>query len=187
MKEMRTSIETDTDVTRALYDDAESLTAGDVSSTDVLTIYPDQTLADALGVFGVRGVHALPVVLRDQLSIPCGILKRSDVTNAYANATDRRETRLRRGQLEPVISDDVRYLEMRMERGSTLNGHRLSEVELPENTIMVAVRHEGATLIPRGNTRLLAGDRVTVIAGATAIHRLQEMFQRPGNDKPSGS
>ena len=178
---------TDTDLTRALGADAESLTAGDVSSNDVLTIYPDQTLADALGVFGVRGVHALPVMLRDQPSIPCGILKRSDVTNAYASATDQRATRLRRGRLEPVIGDDVRYLELRVERGSVLSGHRLSEVALPENVVMVAVRHGGATLIPRGNTRLLAGDRVTVIAGATAVDGLQEMFRRPGSDRPAGS
>ena len=86
-----------------------------------------------------------------------------------------------------MTSDDVRYLEMRVERGSALSGHRLSEVALPENAIMVAVRHDGATLIPRGNTRLLAGDRVTVIAGATAVDRLQEMFRRPGSDKPPGS
>lgn len=177
---------TDTDVTEALGEDAESLTAGDVSSTDLLTIFPDQTLADALGVFGVRGVHALPVMLRDQPSIPCGILKRSDVTNAYATATDQRETLVRRGQLQPVISDDVRYLEMRVERGSVLSGHRLSEVPLPENAVVVAVRHGGATLIPRGNTRLLSGDRVTVIAAASAVDQLQAMFRRPGDDGSSG-
>ena len=181
-----TGVITDTDVTQALGEDAERLTAGDVSSTNLLTIFPDQTLADALGVFGVRGVHALPVMLRDQPLIPCGILKRADVTNAYANATDRRETRLRRGQLQPVISDDVRYLELRVERGSVLSGHRLSEVALPENAIMVAVRHEGATLIPRGQTRLLAGDRVTVIAGASAVDEVQSMFRRPGGDQSAG-
>jgi len=182
-----TGVITDTDVTGALGEGSESLTAGDVSSTDMLTIYPDQTLADALGVFGVRGVHALPVMLRDQPLIPCGILKRADVTNAYSNATDRRETRLRRGRLEPAIGDDVRYLELRVERGCVLSGHRLNEVSLPENAIIVAVQHEGATLIPRGHTQLSAGDRVTVIAGADAVEPLQEMFRRPGSDKPAGS
>jgi hypothetical protein len=44
---------------------------------------------------------------------------------------------------------------------------------------MVAVRRAGATLIPRGNTRLVAGDRVTVIAGANTVDRLKEMFRRP--------
>jgi len=176
---------TDTDVTEALSEGAENLTAWDVCTTNVRTIFPDQTLHEALGVFGAGTMHALPVMLRDQPSMPCGILKRGDVTDAYASATESREARVRRGRLQPVISDDVRYLELRVERGSPLSGHRLSEIPLPENAIMVAVRHEGATLIPRGNTRLLTGDRVTVIAGASAVDELQEMFRRPGDNGPS--
>ena len=76
----------------------------------------------------------------------------------------------------------MRYLELRVERGSVLNGHRISELELPENVIMVTVRHDGATLIPRGHTRLIAGDRVTVIAAASSVDEIQSMF-RPASEE----
>ena len=123
---------TDTDVTQALGEDGgESLTADDVCSTDLQTIFPDQSLHDALGVFAGRSMHALPVMLRDQPRIPCGILRRTDITNAYAGAIETRDAQTRRGRLRRVLSDDVRYLELRVERGSVLNGHRLSELDMP--------------------------------------------------------
>jgi CBS domain-containing protein len=177
---------TDTDVTRALSEGEEAATAFEVSTTDVQTIFPDQTLHEALALFAGRSMHALPVTLREQPLVPCGILRRSDITNAYASAIETRDARVRRGRLRRALSDDVRYLELRVERGSVLNGHRLSELELPENVILVTVRHDGATLIPRGHTRLIAGDRVTVIAASTAVDEIQSMF-RPvsdGGDRP---
>lgn len=177
---------TDTDVTRALSEGDEDATALDVCTTDVQTIFPDQTLHEALALFAGRSMHALPVTLREQPLVPCGILRRSDITNAYATAIESRDARVRRGRLRRALSDDVRYLELRVERGSVLNGHRLSELELPDNVILVTVRHDGATLIPRGHTRLIAGDRVTVIAASTAVDEIQSMF-RPvsdGDDRP---
>ena len=176
---------TDTDVTTALGEGEESLTARDVCSTDLHTIFPDQTLHEALGVFAGRSMHALPVTLRDQPRIPCGILRRNDITNAYAGAIEARDTQQRRGRLRSVLSDDVRYLELRVERGSVLNGHRLSELELPDNVIMVAVRHDGATIIPRGHTRLISGDRVTVIAGSNAVEEIQSIFRPVQSDSGS--
>ena len=106
--------------------------------------------------------------------------------NAYVTATDRRETERQRGRLSPAISDDVRYLELRVDRGSEVDGRRLSEVALPENAIMVTVRRDGATVIPRGRTRLRADDRVTVIAGATAVGGLRSRFRRPGDGPVPG-
>jgi len=173
---------TDTDVTRALSEGEEELTARDVCTVDVQTIFPDQSLHEALGVFAGRAMHAMPVTLRDQPGIPCGVLRRSDITNAYATAIESRDASVRRGRLRRVLSDDVRYLELRVERGSVLNGHRISELELPTNAIMVTVRHDGATIIPRGHTRLIAGDRVTVIAGASAVEEMQAMFRSMPDD-----
>lgn len=168
---------TDTDVTRVLSEGDEELTARDVCTMDVQTIFPDQTLHEALGVFAGRSMHAMPVTLREQPEIPCGVLRRSDITNAYAGAIESRDAQVRRGRLRRALSDDVRYLELRVERGSVLNGHRISELELPANVIMVTVRHDGATIIPRGHTRLITGDRVTVIAAASAVDEMQAMFR----------
>ena len=53
----------------------------------------------------------------------------------------------------------------------------LSQVELTEDTVIVAVRHDGATLIPRGHTLLHEGDSVTVIAASTAVDEVRALFE----------
>jgi Trk K+ transport system NAD-binding subunit len=74
-------------------------------------------------------------------------------------------------------SDDVRYLELRVTRESGLSGRVLSQVKLTENAVIVAIRHDGATLIPRGHTLLQEGDRVTVIASATSVAEVRAVFE----------
>lgn len=167
------------DVSEALADGRESATAGEICSTDIRTIHADESLHDALGVFARRGVRVLPVVGRgnDQWR-PEGLLRRSDITQAYAEGVERQVERERRQRLAPVRrSDDVRYLELRVGRDSGLGGRLLSELDLTEDAVIVAVRRDGATLIPRGSTRLDAGDRVTVIAAASAVAEVRAQFE----------
>ena len=156
----------DTDVNVAIGEGDGSLRASDICTPDPITIFPDQTLHEALGVFAGRPVQALPVTLRDRSGVPTGVLRRSDITNAYAASIDNRDAARRRGQLASATrSDDVRYLDLRVRGRSRLAGRELSDVHLTEDAVIVAVRRGGVTLIPRGHTRLANGDRVTVIAG----------------------
>ena len=43
--------------------------------------------------------------------------------------------------------------------------------------MIVAVRHQGATLIPRGQTRLAADDRVTIITAANSVAEVRATFE----------
>ncbi len=76
---------TDTDVNAAIAEGATGLLASDICTTEPVTIYPDQSLHEALGVFAGRSMHALPVTLRDDPDVPTGVLRRADITNAYAS------------------------------------------------------------------------------------------------------
>jgi hypothetical protein len=54
-------------------------------------------------------------------------------------------------------------------------GKRVAEVEWPRAAVLVSIRREAEVIIPRGDTRLQAGDVVTVLAEreqAEAIRRL---------------
>ena len=112
--------------------------------------------------------------------MPVGVLRRSDITQAYAQVVGMRETAERRRRLAPVAGDDVRYLELEIGRGSRAAGRLIAELGLTEDAVIVAVRHRGATHIPRGHTRLYAGDRVTVIAARGAVSEVRARFERPG-------
>ncbi len=47
--------------------------------------------------------------------------------------------------------------------GSVLEGRTVMEIHWPHNCLLVALERDGAELIPRGKTRLMAGDRLTVM------------------------
>lgn len=79
----------------------------------------------------------------------------------------------------------MRYLELRVLPRSPLRGRELSQLNLTEDAVIVAVRHNGATLIPRGQTRLETGDRVTVIAAASAVDEVRAMFEAAGPAGPA--
>jgi CBS domain-containing protein len=70
---------TDRDITtRAVAEgqDAQSVTAGDVASGELVTAKPDQELGEALELMAQNQVRRLPVVEDDQL---VGILAQADV------------------------------------------------------------------------------------------------------------
>jgi len=174
------------DVNEALAEGRETATAAEIGSTDVRTIYADETLHAALGIFARRGIRMLPVMGRgDEDRRPQGLLRRSDITQTYAEGVERGVEHTRRQGLAPIrTSDDVRYLDLRVGRDSGLGGRLLSELELTEDAVIVAVRRDGMTLIPRGHTRLQADDRVTVIATASAVTEVRAHFE--GRGEPGG-
>ena len=145
-------IVTNTDVNEALLGGDGDLTARDIASTGVRTINADATLHDALAALAGQSFMALPVVERDQPRVPRGILHRSDITNAYAGAVERTEDERRRERLQAAVNEDVRYLDYRVLRGSPADGTYLRDLPLTEDAVIVAVRHDGRTVIPRGHT-----------------------------------
>ncbi len=168
---------TNTDVNEALVAGRTETVAMDLATTEVRTIFSDQSLHDALAAFAGRSFTALPVVDRDQPRVPRGILRRADITNAYAGASESRDAVRRRGLLQDSVGEDVRYLDYRVRRGSPAAGKRLRELPLTEDAVVVAVRRDGSTIIPRGNTALAPGDRVTVIATAEVVESVRALFE----------
>ena len=169
---------TGADIGEALAHGEQHATAADICNTRMRTIHPDQTLLEALNIFTSQNLRALPVVEEDNPWQPAGLLRRADIMRAYAAAVDRRASRDRRQRLRPVRrSDNIRYLELRITHESGLDGTELADLHLTEDAVIVAVRHEGATLIPRGHTQLNEGDRVTIIATAESVAEVRATFE----------
>ena len=159
---------------------ADELTAADICTREIQTVFADQTLHDALAIFAGRGIHSLPVVSRTFDRRPEGILRRSDITRAYSRQVESRDAAQLRRSIGPAArADDVRYLDLRIAPVSAVDGRILAEVALTSDAVVVAVHHAGGTLIPRGNTRLSAGDHVTVITTAEAADRVRALFEGP--------
>ena len=60
--------------------------AKDLASTEVITVYPDDSLYTALEKFAAKDFSALPVVSRENPHKLLGIVTRRDIIGVYNNA-----------------------------------------------------------------------------------------------------
>lgn len=66
----------------------------------------------------------------------------------------------------PIGAGRVRIVEVQIPGGSPADGRKLWEVTLPKDVIVGCILRGETTLIPRGDTRILAGDTLVVISGS---------------------
>ena len=74
---------------------------------------------------------------------------------------------------EEFAGGAVRLLEYRLDAGSPLTTHVLSEAHLPHGALVVAVRRGDGLFIPRGDTRLAAGDKAILMGTPAAMAEVQ--------------
>ncbi|MEW5735882.1 MAG: TrkA family potassium uptake protein [Thermodesulfobacteriota bacterium] len=65
--------------------------------------------------------------------------------------------------LLPVGEGRVNITEVILDDGSPVAGKLLKEIELPENALVAVVMRNGEAIVPRGQNRLMPGDRVVLI------------------------
>ena len=84
-------------------------------------------------------------------------------------------------QLREVFLRNERYISIKLEPDSpaaALAGQTVGDLDLPDDTLVAAVRRSGTTIMPRGSTRLEGGDRLLVIGEPRAITTLRERYGR---------
>ena len=67
----------------------------------------------------------------------------------------------------------IRLVEYRLDSDSPLIEQTLAELRLPPGSLLVAVRRGDTFFIPRGDTRLMAGDKAIVMGTAAAMTEVQ--------------
>lgn len=70
--------------------------------------------------------------------------------------------------------------EMVIEKGSICDGKRVREVGWPQNAVIASLRRNDQMLIARGDTVLLAGDVLMLIADEAAIAQIQHLTRTTG-------
>jgi len=83
-------------------------------------------------------------------------------------------------ELKEILLRDKRFLSLRI-RGnspsSVLIGRSLGEIRMPEGSLVALIRRKGETIIPRGQTVLEEGDRLTIIGDAHGIKKLNNEYR----------
>jgi len=142
----------------------------DVMNRDVLVLYSDDTLDDALEQLTSRRVSWAPVI---NVETPSGgrhvegILTAADVTRAYREAATKSSRRMR-GMVAGTV-----MIEEKIEPGMRLAGRALRDAHLPQDTLVVSIRREDELLFPRGGAVIEPGDVVTFLVGPRGEERLR--------------
>jgi len=82
-------------------------------------------------------------------------------------------------ELKEILLRDERFLSIQIIKdkpSSILIGRSLGQIKMPEGSLVALIRRKGATLVPRGNTILLEGDRLTIIGDAYGIRQLNDEY-----------
>ena len=137
----------------------------DICTTNVRVTFPDETLEDALRHFGALDVGRIPVVSRANPKRLVGLLRRSDIIRAYSRAALDLEEKRRHLELMRMQEEaGAKLMEFEVKEGYAAVGKKLKELNLPSDCLVVSIRRGGRIVVPRGETSLLAGDRIVILA-----------------------
>jgi CIC family chloride channel protein len=163
-------------------------TVGDACTRQVEVAFPDETLNMALRRMSRRDVGRLPVVSRENPRQLLGVLRRADVIHAYDIALTRRVTQRHQEhavRLDALTPARVDVSDIVVEIGAPSAGKCVNEIPFPQGCIIASVRRGGQVFIPRGETRLLAGDALVVVAEGAARTEAQRLCSRPDGELSS--
>lgn len=83
------------------------------------------------------------------------------------------------GELRQTLLGEQHFLSLLLARGTPgagLIGRQVRELDLPEGSLIAMIHRAGKIVVPRGNTRLLEDDRLTLIGDPAGIRRIEASY-----------
>jgi len=156
----------------------EGRTVADIATREgLLVAYPYEPMWKALRRLSRRDVGRLPVVEEEGSRRLVGLVRRGDIIRAYDRAIaarahhQHRADVLRLGQV-----DGTSFMDLRVSSRSPVVGRRISEIELPEECLIISVRRGRKLHMAHGYTTLEGGDRVTVFSGSACVPEVERLL-----------
>ena len=137
----------------------------------------DDGLDDALGALADHRRSWAPVVSGGRL---VGVLSVRDVMAAYRVALRGNVRQVRGLRAGGVI------VEAEIPAGSYLAGRLVSEVPWPREAVLVAIERHDGLVVPRGDLRLAAGDRISIFAAPAASKEVEALVSLASEPKDVG-
>jgi amino acid transporter/mannitol/fructose-specific phosphotransferase system IIA component (Ntr-type) len=102
-----------------------------------------------------------------------GRVEEDTFLSEWKNARDEQEIK------EALVHED-RLLSITVKKhtpSSSLIDHALKDVRFPEGCLVAMLRRQGKTIIPKGNTVIKEGDRLTIIGEPKGMNELKQMYE----------
>ncbi len=154
------------DIERAVAQNPENLShpTREFCTRQVVTVYPDESVAQALRKMIRRDIGRLPVVDPEDPTRILGWLSRADILRAYELSL--LQQALEQQQAEHVQLEDATgtyVLEVALPADSDLVGKKVAEIPWPETMLLASIRRGAERFIPHGDTVLCAGDHLNLV------------------------
>ncbi|MFZ2656437.1 MAG: chloride channel protein [Victivallales bacterium] len=150
-----------------LYNRPEILNSGtvaDISTRKLLTVYPSDTLEDAMLILGGEDIQSLPVIEYSSTKKCLGVLRRRDLITAYSGALMKSEKRKQFIQkLKFKKATQTEFVEYTLKNEDSASGRKISEIKLPANCNIVTIFRNKDLIVPKGNTELKSGDLLVAV------------------------
>ncbi len=157
------------------------LSVGDICSRKPLTVAPSTPVFRALHRMAAADVGRLPVIDINAKPQLVGMLRRTDIIDAYRTAVNRGvglQHRRERTSIRDLAG--IHFLELAVQPGAPAAHTALKDLVLPEGATLTSVRRDGRLIVPRGDTVLLPGDEVVALADPEHREPLRSLFSRKG-------
>jgi CIC family chloride channel protein len=155
---------------RTLEADRSSLIVRALLPPTTAPLTPEQSLDDALEQLADRGVPWLPVVVGNEVVGGLGV---RDAVGTYKSTLPRSARRTR------ALPEDTSMFDVQLRVDSPVIGRTLRDARLPVRLLVAAIRRDGETVFPSADTRLEAGDVLTVLADPAQEAGLKKFFDPP--------
>ncbi len=149
---------------------------GEIATREGLQVaYPYEPMWKALRRLGRRDLGRLPVVEKEGSRRLVGMVRRADIIRAYDRAMAARAHHQHRAEVLRLGQvDNTRMLELRIPPESPAIGQRISELQLPEECLIISVRRGRRLHLAHGYTTLESGDRLTIFSGSDCALDVQQ-------------
>jgi CIC family chloride channel protein len=154
----------------------------DIMSTDLAYAYPDESLEEALRTMAYRNVGRLPVVDPGNPTHLVGLLRRSDLVEAFRQG--RAPQKKVKSLLDVGAWGGTRLIELTIRADTIAAGQAVRDLgpSLPPDTLIVAIRrgHSGQVLLPRGSTVLEPRDVAILLTRPRFEQATRRLFESTG-------
>jgi CIC family chloride channel protein len=152
----------------------------DVATPDPVSVFPDEPIWSAIRKMAPRDLARLPVVSRHNELQLLGVISRSEIMKAYDIGFMRKQqAQYIKDRMTLRKTEGVVFEEVTVDEESKGVDKKIAELELPHDTNIVSIEREGKVLIPCGDTRILAGDRITVLCRRDCVEDIRLLFVNP--------
>jgi len=157
---------------------ADEICVSDICTRDVVTTTPEETLWRVTRTMGARDIGRMPVIEPASLEV-LGMLRRQDIMNAYNIAvTEKMHTHITAEQIRLNNLTGAHVLEYHIVKNHVIANICICDVRWPPEAVVASIKRNGRLIVPHGNTRLYAGDTLTIVADTDSEHILDHMFDR---------